>query len=82
MGKVSVRFFARYAEIAGMTWREMRLDTPTTIAEVIAHVRKVFPDTQAIPARPLVALNLRQAKLDAVVNEGDEVALLPPFAGG
>lgn len=82
MGKVSVRFFARYAEIAGMTWREMRLDTPTTIAEVIAHVRRVFPDTQAIPARPLVALNLRQAKLDAVVNEGDEVALLPPFAGG
>lgn len=82
MGKVSVRFFARYAEIAGMSWQEVRLDTPTTVADVIAHVRKVYPVTQALPPRPLVALNLRQAKLDAVVKEGDEVALLPPFAGG
>ena len=82
MGKVAVRFFARYAELAVLTWQEVRLDTPTTIAEVIEHVRTVYPATQAIPPRPLVALNLRQAKLDAVVKEGDEVALLPPFAGG
>jgi molybdopterin converting factor small subunit len=31
---------------------------------------------------PLTALNLRQVKLDARVSDGDEVALLPPLAGG
>jgi len=35
-----------------------------------------------LPERPLAAVNLRQVKLDARVKNGDEVALLPPIAGG
>ena len=82
MGKVSVRFFARYAELAGCTWSAVNLETPATVADVIARVREVFPGTKALPPQPLAALNQRQARLDATVNEGDEVALLPPLAGG
>ncbi|HET9384352.1 MAG TPA: MoaD/ThiS family protein [Gemmatimonadales bacterium] len=82
MGKVSVRFFARYAELAGCEWSAVNVSTPATVADVIAKVRDVFPGTQAIPARPLAALNRRQVKLDAAVQEGDEVALLPPLSGG
>lgn len=82
MGKVSVRFFARYAELAGCTWSAVNVETPATVADVIARVREVFPGTQALPPQPLAALNQRQARLDAPVHEGDEVALLPPLAGG
>lgn len=82
MAKISVRFFARYAELAGCTWSHVNLETPTTVGAVIARVREVFPGTQAMPPEPLAALNLQQVKHDAVVKEGDEVALLPPFAGG
>ena len=82
MGKISVRFFARYAELAGCTSSHVNVDTPTTVGDVIAAVREVFPGTQAMPAKPLAALNRRQVKLDAPVTEGDEVALLPPLAGG
>ena len=82
MGNVSVRFFARYAELAGCTWSAVNLETPATVADVIARVREVFPGTKILPPRPLAALNQRQARLDALVNEGDEVALLPPLAGG
>ena len=82
MGKVSVRFFARYAELAGCTWSAVNVETPATVADVIARVREVFPGTKALPPQPLAALNLRQVRLDALVNEGDEVALLPPLAGG
>ena len=82
MSKVSVRFFARYAELAGCSWSAVNLETPATVADVISRVREVFPGTQAMPPRPLAALNQRHVKLDAIVNEGDEVALLPPFAGG
>lgn len=82
MGKISVRFFARYAELAGCTWSFVNVETPATVADVIAAVRKVFPGTHALPPQPLAALNQRQARLDASVNEGDEVALLPPLAGG
>ncbi len=82
MAKVSVRFFARYAELAGCDWSAVNVETPTTVGAVIARVREVFPGTQAMPPRPLAALNRRQVKHDAVVNEGDEVALLPPLSGG
>jgi molybdopterin synthase catalytic subunit/molybdopterin synthase sulfur carrier subunit len=82
MGKVSVRFFARYAELAGCESSAVNVSTPATVADVIAKVRDMFPGTQAMPPRPLAALNRRQVKLDAAVNEGDEVALLPPISGG
>jgi len=36
----------------------------------------------ALPAQPLAALNLRHVRLDAPVSDGDELALLPPLAGG
>ncbi len=72
MGKVSVRFFARYAELAGCTSSAVNVPTPATVADVIAR----------LPPQPLAALNLRQVKLDAQVREGDEVALLPPLSGG
>jgi molybdopterin converting factor small subunit len=82
MAKVSVRFFARYAELAGCSSSAVNVSTPATVSDVIARVREVFPATQAMPPRPLAALNRRQVKLDATVNEGDEVALLPPLSGG
>jgi len=79
---VSVRFFARYAELAGCTSSAVNVPMPATVADVIAKVRELFPGTQVMPPRPLAALNRRQVKLDAAVNEGDEVALLPPISGG
>jgi molybdopterin synthase catalytic subunit len=82
MGKVSVRFFARYAELAGCTWSAVTVETPATVADVIARVREVFPGTRDLPPRPLAALNQRQVKLDQLVSDGDEVALLPPLSGG
>lgn len=82
MGKISVRFFARYAEMAGCTWSHVNVETPATVADVIERVREVFPGTKDLPAKPLVAVNQRHARLDATVKEGDDVALLPPLSGG
>ena len=69
MAKVSVRFFARYAELAGCDWSAVNVSTPATVGDVIARIREVFPGTQAMPPRPLAALNRQQVKHDAVVNE-------------
>jgi len=82
MSKIAVRFFARYAELAGCESSAVTVSTPATVADVIAKVRDVFPGTEAMPPRPLAALNRRQVKLNAPVQDGDEVALLPPLSGG
>jgi molybdopterin converting factor small subunit len=79
---VRVRFFARYAELVGRDEMELAVAIPATVGDVISAVRAVLPGARELPDRPLAALNLRHAKLDAAVRGGDEVALLPPIAGG
>ena len=79
---VRVRFFARYAELVGRSETTVSLPLPATVQDVVRRVREDLPGGHALPERPLTAVNLRQVKLDARVQDGDEVALLPPIAGG
>ena len=79
---VRVRFFARYAELVGRSEAEVSLALPATVGDVVRRVREDFPGGRALPERPLTAVNLKHVKLDAAVRDGDEVALLPPIAGG
>ena len=82
MSVVRLKFFARYAELVGADERELSLDLPATVADVVRRARDEIPGAGGIPERPLVAVNLRHVQLDARVADGDEVALLPPLAGG
>jgi molybdopterin converting factor small subunit len=79
---VRLKFFARYAELVGVDERELALDLPATVADVVRRARDEIPGASSIPEHPLVAVNLRHVQLDARVADGDEVALLPPLAGG
>jgi molybdopterin converting factor small subunit len=82
MPHVTVRFFARYAELMGRNTMSVPVSDSTTVADVLERVREMVPGARDLPARPLAAVNLQQVKLDARVRDGDEVALLPPLAGG
>lgn len=82
MGRVRVKFFARYAELVGQDELQLAVPLPATVADVVRRARTEIPGAGAIPERPLAALNLRHVQLDAQVADGDEVALLPPLAGG
>ncbi len=79
---VRVRFFARYAELVGRAEAAVSVPLPATVGDVLRRVREAYPGAHALPERPLAAVNLKQVKLDASVRDGDEVALLPPIAGG
>jgi molybdopterin synthase sulfur carrier subunit len=81
-GTIHVRFFARYAESVGREEAVLAVALPATVGDVVRRVRAELPGGRAIPERPLAALNLTHVKLDASVQDGDEVAFLPPLAGG
>jgi molybdopterin synthase sulfur carrier subunit len=81
-GTVRVRFFARYADLVGREEAALAVMLPATVGDVVRRVREDLPGGRGIPERPLAAVNLRHVKLDAPVQDGDEVALLPPLAGG
>ena len=78
---VRVLLFARYAELVGRETLELMLPPAATLAHAVAAVR-ALPGGERIPERPLAAVNRRQAVPDAALADGDEVALLPPLAGG
>jgi molybdopterin converting factor small subunit len=82
MAVVRLRLFARYAELVGRDDLDVAVDLPATVADVVRRLREGVPGAAQIPERPLVAVNLRHVRLDAPVAPGDEVALLPPLAGG
>jgi molybdopterin converting factor small subunit len=79
---VRVLLFASYADLAGRPSVDLTLGAPATVADVLGQLRRELPAASALPDRPLVAVNLVHARLDSSVADGDELALLPPLAGG
>ena len=78
---IRVLLFARYAELLGADRVELAAAEPLTFADVLDRVR-TLPGGSALPRTLLCAVNLRQARHSDLVSPGDEVALLPPLAGG
>ena len=78
---VTALLFASYADALGQPQVELTLPDGTTVAEAVAHLRR-FPGGAALPRAPLVAINLNYARSDAVLASGDELAVIPPVAGG
>lgn len=78
---IRILAFARYAELLGSDRFELSLPNPPTVQGVLDGVRQL-PGGDHLPTRILVALNARQAQMSDPVAAGDELALLPPMAGG
>jgi molybdopterin synthase catalytic subunit len=81
LNHVTVQLFARYAELLGRS--EVLLDVPVDarVTDVVTALR-ALPGGTALPAEPFVAVNMRQVPQHTVLQSGDEIALLPPLAGG
>jgi len=79
---VRLKFLARYAELVGREEMELDLTQPATVRDLVRRVNDQLPAARRLPDHPFAAVNLRHVRLDAAVSDGDEVALLPPLAGG
>jgi molybdopterin converting factor subunit 1 len=77
--KVTVRVFASYADTIGADRVTVTVPEPPTVGGVRAAVAALSP---ALPPRPLIAVNETYATDDVPIAEGDEVAVIPPVAGG
>ena len=78
---IRVLLFASYAERLGHDVLELAVAPGTTVGRVLELVR-ALPGGDELPRRPLCALNLAHVGPDATVGAGDELAILPPLAGG
>ncbi len=78
---VRVLLFASYADALGAS--EVNLDLPSgsRVSDVLAAVQAMAKGKR-IPDKPMMAVNKRYARPDQAVGATDEVAIIPPVAGG
>ena len=80
--KVRLLFFAVLRDIAGSDERELRIDEGTTAREVWESLRQSYAKLADYTQPPMIAINESYAAPDAVLRDGDELAFIPPVAGG
>jgi molybdopterin synthase catalytic subunit len=76
-----VLLFASYAERLGRSEFELQLAPGATVADAVTSLR-ALPGGTDLPPRPLTARNLTHCAPDTPLADGDELAVLPPMAGG
>lgn len=76
---LNVLLFASWADALGASV-SVELPAGATVGDVLTAVR-ARADGRVLP-KPLVAVNHRYARADALVSDTDEVAIIPPVAGG
>ena len=79
--RVTVLLFASYADALGE--RSLVLELPAGArARAVVEALNGRPGAGTLPPTPLVAVNERYSGPDALLADGDVVAVLPPVAGG
>jgi len=78
---VRVLLFASYADVLGSATLDVDVPDEATVGDVLASVR-ALPGTERLPPAPLMVVNQRYATAATRVGRNDEVAIIPPVAGG
>lgn len=81
MPTVRVLLFASYAEALGTSSLELEVPAGARVRDVLDVVRQ-RGEAGRLPPAPLVAVNAEYARLDDELSGNDEVAIIPPVAGG
>jgi len=78
--KIKILPFAFYRELLERREMEVTVAKGATLADLKEALDRTFPRFKDY--LPLMAINGEMKPLHALLKEGDEVALLPPFSGG
>ena len=74
--------FARLCDIVGSNEIERDVPIGTTVRMLWDNLIADFPSLEAYGESLSSAVNAEYARMDVVLNDGDEVAFLPPVSGG
>ena len=79
---VRALFFAAYRDLAGTSALDVELPEGASVADLVRELRARGGALASLPEEPAVAVNRRYAPLASPLVAGDEVAFIPPVAGG
>lgn len=80
--RIRLLLFALYRDLTGVGELDIEVRDGCSAAAALRSLRQHDSRFSRIPERPVVAVNREYAELDVLLSDGDELALLPPVAGG
>lgn len=80
--KVKVLYFANVKEVAGTREEEFIISKPASSDLLLRKILEVHPGIKDLTNTITISVNCKVILEDILLNDEDEVALLPPVAGG
>ena len=80
--RVKTRFFAAIKDIVGTSEVELDLAPGTTAGNLLQRYCQQYPPLSRYANNALIAVNLEFVPPETRLQEGDEVAFIPPVSGG
>ncbi|MBI4042305.1 MAG: MoaD/ThiS family protein [Deltaproteobacteria bacterium] len=80
--KIKVRYFALYQDLLGKKGESVEMPEGTSLKDLVDQILGSHPQRERFLAFTRFAVNREYAPLSQFLNEGDEIAFLPPVAGG
>jgi sulfur-carrier protein len=79
---ITLKLFAAYQEASGVAEMSLELPPGTTVVEVCDRLIQQHPALNQWRDLTRFGVNLQFVEPDTVLQDGDEVVLIPPVSGG
>ena len=81
---ITVKYFASLRSVAGKEEEQFSMGSETTLEKLSEEISKTAPKLGEMIRgnKIIVSVNMDVVQSGAVIKDGDEIALLPPFSGG
>ena len=79
---IKVLFFASCRDLIGTGEREMTLTDGATVKDLISKLASEYTRFTDLAPSLMVSVNQAYVERDAELQDGDEVAFIPPVSGG
>jgi molybdopterin converting factor subunit 1 len=80
--RIQILLFALYRDLTGVRELTVEVAAGTDAFGVLAELRSRDHRFAGLPDRPAIAVNREYVDLGTQLHDGDELALIPPVAGG
>jgi len=82
--QVTVLFFAKARELLGQSSRPCQVPGNCTYSQLVDHLKSTFPQLEILGDAFVLSLNEDYIEEEGqlVINQGDELAVIPPISGG
>ena len=80
--RIHLLYFASFRDLVGRDEENRDLAEGTSVRALWQMLAREVPNFASFPAMPPAAVNREYARGETLLKDGDEVAFLPPVAGG